>query len=150
MSDLSHQDHQDHDHQHGGALDVSDITSELTTLSYEVQERIALITIERPEALNALNADLLYELGVAFELAEADLDVRALVITGSGRAFVAGADIKNLQRLSDTFSGREAALAGQDVMNTLASLPIPTIAAINGFALGGGLELALAADLRVA
>jgi enoyl-CoA hydratase len=150
MSNPTSDHDQTPDERRDGTLDISDITSELTTLTYEVPDRIALITIERPEALNALNADLLYELGVAFELAEADLDVRALVITGSGRAFVAGADIKNLQRLSDTFSGREAALAGQDVMNTLASLPIPTIAAVNGFALGGGLELALAADLRVA
>lgn len=149
MSDHRHDDHQ-HDPSHDGPFDIAEISSELTTLTYEVQGRVAVITIERPEALNALNADLLYELGVAFELAEADLGVRALVITGSGRAFVAGADIANLQRLSDTFSGREAALAGQDVMNTLASLPIPTVAAINGFALGGGLELALAADLRVA
>ncbi len=143
-------DHEAHDQEANETFDLSEISSELTTLSYEVRDNVALITIERPEALNALNDEVLYELGVAFELAEADLGVRALVITGSGRAFVAGADIVNLQKLSDTFSGREAALGGQDVMNTLASLPIPTIAAVNGFALGGGLELALAADLRVA
>jgi len=136
--------------EHTHDLDIDDITSELKTLSYEVTDRVAVVTVQRPEALNALNNDVLYELGVVFELVEADLDVRALVITGEGRAFVAGADIANLQKLKDTFSGREAALAGQDVMNTLASLPFPTIAAVNGFALGGGLELALAADLRVA
>ena len=131
-------------------IDISEITSDLENLSYEVRDNVAIITIEREEALNALNADLLFELGVAFELAEADLEVRAVVITGSGRAFVAGADIASLKAITDPFSGREASLAGQDVMNTLAALPVPTIAAINGFALGGGLELALACDLRVA
>ena len=131
-------------------LDISEITSDLKNLSYEVRDNVAIITIEREEALNALNADLLFELGVAFELAEADLEVRAVVITGSGRAFVAGADIASLKAITDPFSGREASLAGQDVMNTLAALPVPTIAAVNGFALGGGLELALACDLRVA
>lgn len=119
-------------------------------LSYQVQGHLATVTINRPEALNALNHELILELGLALEMAEADLQVRALIITGVGRAFVAGADIENLQRLGDGFSGREASLAGQDLMNSLAALPFPTIAAVNGFALGGGLELALAADLRVA
>ena len=131
-------------------IDISEITSDLENLSYEVRDNVAIITVDREEALNALNADVLFELGVAFELAEADLEVRALVITGKGRAFVAGADIPSLQKISDPFSGRETSLAGQDVMNTLAALPIPTIAAVNGFALGGGLELALACDMRVA
>lgn len=143
-------DHDAYEDHNEGDLELDDITSELRTLRFEVEDQVALITIDRPEALNALNGEVLYELGVAFELAQADLGVRALVITGSGRAFAAGADIGGLQGLNDGFSGREGALAGQDVMNTLAALPIPTIAAINGFALGGGLELALAADLRVA
>jgi enoyl-CoA hydratase len=119
-------------------------------LDFEIDGHIATITIHRPEALNALNSELLLELGLAFELSEMDASIRVLIVTGSGRAFVAGADIESLNQLNDSFSGRETALAGQDVMNTLAALPFPTIAAINGFALGGGLELALAADLRVA
>lgn len=119
-------------------------------LRYEVDGHIAVVTIDRPDALNALNADLLFELSVAVSLAEADYNVRALIFTGSGRAFIAGADIANLQKLSDAFSGREAALAGQELMNSIAALPFPTIAAVNGFALGGGLELALACDIRVA
>lgn len=125
-----------------------DITFEY--LKYDVRDGIGVITVDRPSALNALNNEVMLELSIAFEMAEADLEVRALVITGTGRAFVAGADIGNLQRLGDAFAGREASLAGQDLTNTLAALPIPTIAAINGYALGGGLELALAADLRVA
>jgi enoyl-CoA hydratase len=123
---------------------------EFQYLRYEVEGNLATVTIDRPDALNALNHELILELGLALDLAEADLDVRALIVTGVGRAFVAGADIENLQRLDDGFSGREASLAGQDLMNSLAALPFPTIAAINGYALGGGLELALAADLRVA
>lgn len=131
-------------------MDMATIADDFNFLSYEVSGNIGIITVNRPDALNALNSDVLFELSVAFELAEADLEVKALIITGAGRAFVAGADIANLQKLSDAFSGREASLGGQDVMNSLAALPFPTIAAINGFALGGGLELALAADLRVA
>jgi enoyl-CoA hydratase len=120
-------------------------------LSYETAEGICVITIERPEALNALNGELLLELGLAFDVAAGDPEVQALIITGSGRAFVAGADISELQNIGDdVFQGRDASLAGQDVMNSLASLPVPVIAALNGFTLGGGLELALAADLRVA
>ena len=133
-----------------GNLNSDDTEISFDHLSFEVESNLATITIERPDALNALNQELILELAFALEMAEADLDVRALIITGVGRAFVAGADIANLQQLGDGFSGREASLAGQDLMNTLAALPFPTIAAINGFALGGGLELALAADLRVA
>ena len=129
---------------------ISAVADEFQFLTYEVENNVAIVSVDRPDALNALNSDLLFELSVALELAEADFEVRALIITGKGRAFVAGADIGNMQKLNDPFSGREASLSGQDVMNTLAALPFPTIAAINGFALGGGLELALAADLRVA
>lgn len=132
------------------ALETDFSEDEFDFLTYQRENGAAIISINRPDALNALNADLLYELSLALELAEADLSVNALIITGLGRAFIAGADIVNLQKLSDAFSGREASLAGQDLMNTIAALPFPTLAAINGFALGGGLELALACDLRIA
>lgn len=126
------------------------IADEFELLHYDIADHVAVITIDRPDALNALNADLLFELSAGVALAEADYNVKALILTGTGRAFVAGADISNLQKLSDAFSGREASLAGQELMNSVAALPFPTIAAINGFALGGGLELALACDIRVA
>jgi enoyl-CoA hydratase len=119
-------------------------------LGVSVDDGVAVITIDRPDALNALNGELLLELATVFDLLEGDLGVRALIVTGAGRSFVAGADVTELAPLDDPFAGRETSLGGQDVMNTLAALPFPTIAAINGFALGGGLELALACDLRVA
>jgi enoyl-CoA hydratase len=131
-------------------MDIESFVDEFEYLHYSVEDNIAIITINRPEALNALNDELMYELSMAIGFAEADFNVRALIITGTERSFIAGADIANLQNLSDVYMGREASLSGQELMNTIASLPFPTIAAINGFALGGGLELALACDLRVA
>lgn len=140
MSDQPHE----HDHDH----ELEELTFE--HLRFDLQDGVAVITIDRQEALNALDQDVLAELALAFDVAETDAEVRALVVTGAGRAFVAGADIAELQRLSDAFAGREAALMGQEVMNSLAAMPFPTIAAVNGFALGGGLELALACHIRLA
>ena len=119
-------------------------------LNYEVEGKIAVLTLSRPEVLNAINEALLMELGLARQLVEADVGVGVLVVTGEGRAFGAGADIVELTKINDAFSGREASLAGQEIMNSLASTTFPTIAAIDGFALGGALELALACDLRIA
>jgi enoyl-CoA hydratase len=121
------------------------------TLEFSEDGAIAIITMNRPKALNALNSETLQELGAALEACLEPPETQALIITGSGeKAFIAGADISEFQGLETAFEGREVALSGQDVMSSIAAMPIPTIAAINGFALGGGLELALACDLRVA
>lgn len=112
---------------------------------------IAVLSVSRPKALNALNAETLSEISQAVELIVDDAEVGVLIITGSGeKAFVAGADISEFKQLSGVYDGRELSLAGQDVMHQISTLPIPVIAAVNGYALGGGLELALACDIRVA
>lgn len=124
---------------------------EFDNLELTTGDGLAVITLMRPDALNALNNDLMLELGIALDMVAASDEVQVLIITGEGRAFAAGADINEFSGLgSDPFAGRDAALSGQDVFAGLAALPVPTIAAINGFAFGGGLELALACDLRVA
>ena len=119
---------------------ASDDMPDLQHVRYELNGDVAVVTVERQAALNALNQDVLIELSLAFDMAEANADVRALVVTGAGRAFVAGADIAGMSELTDAFAGRELSLLGQDVFGSLAALPFPTVAAINGFALGGGLE----------
>jgi enoyl-CoA hydratase len=118
---------------------------------FEADDRgIALITVNRPDKLNALSGALVAELRDAFERVAREASVRAAVITGSGeKAFVAGADIKELALLS-AVEAREYALRGQQAFRLLETLPKPTVAAINGFALGGGLELAMACSVRFA
>jgi len=128
---------------------MNDDAMEFEHLTLTAEDGVALLTLDRPDALNALNGELLLEIGVAIDLVEADAEVRALIVSGAGRGFCAGADLADFADLDDVFAGREAALAGQDVVNSLAALPIPVIAALHGFAVGGGLELALACDLRI-
>jgi len=112
--------------------------------------RVGIVTIDRPEALNALNPQVLDELGEAVEEFAADPGVDVLVITGAGeKAFVAGADIKAMRDMTP-LEAREFARKGQRVLFALESCPKPVIAAVNGYALGGGCELALACDLRYA
>ena len=113
------------------------------------QEEFAVITLNRPEALNALSAAVLRELAQAFEEVAAG-DARALIVTGAGsKAFCAGADIKELTGRSLSEQRRDAAF-GQAVLARLDELPMPSVAAINGYAFGGGLELALACTFRLA
>ncbi|HVB33817.1 MAG TPA: enoyl-CoA hydratase-related protein [Patescibacteria group bacterium] len=119
-------------------------------LLYEVKNGIARITFNRPQVLNALNRKTMEELDASFGEAGRDEAVRALILTGAGeKAFVAGADINEIARQNAT-SGREFSLYGQSVLRHLESLGKPSITAINGFALGGGCEMALASTLRIA
>lgn len=114
--------------------------------AHDTIEGVATITINRPNALNALNPDVLTQLtSIAHELESQD-NLRAIVLTGAGRAFVAGADIKSMLEMGSEEASKFAIL-GHNTMNAIASLAVPTIAAINGFALGAGLELALTCDL---
>jgi enoyl-CoA hydratase len=116
----------------------------------EDRDSIRILTVTRPEKLNALNAAVLEDLATAVASAEADASLRCVVVTGEGaKAFIAGADIGELSKLTP-IEGREHARRGQALFDRISNLPVPTIAAINGFAYGGGLELAMACTLRVA
>ncbi|SEL82269.1 enoyl-CoA hydratase [Pseudoxanthomonas sp. GM95] len=111
---------------------------------------IRRITIQRPDKLNALNAETIAALTEAFHDADADPSVRVVVLTGAGpKAFVAGADISEMADMG-AMDGRDFGLRGQALMRTIETLTKPVIARINGFALGGGLELAMACHLRIA
>jgi len=111
---------------------------------------VRVLTVHRPDKLNALNAATLDALHQAFDTAASDPGVRAIVLTGSGpKAFVAGADIAEMNALSPV-EGRDFSLRGQRMMRRVEKMPKPVIAMINGFALGGGLELAMSCHLRIA
>jgi enoyl-CoA hydratase len=116
---------------------------------YEKKEHVAVITINRPEALNAINYDVLAKLSEAVEAAATDDDVYVLILTGTGKAFVAGADISQMKDFSPIEAKRFAEYANA-IFSRLESLPKPSIAAVNGYALGGGCELAMACDIRIA
>ncbi len=118
-------------------------------IKYDIHDGLATVTVNRPKAMNALNIDVLSELYSVFTEIEADSDVKAVILTGEGRAFVAGADIAQMKDLN-AIEGRKMMILGHSVMNRIESLSKPVIAAINGFALGGGCELAMACDIRVA
>jgi enoyl-CoA hydratase len=117
----------------------------------EQKEAVLTITINRPDQLNALNTETIRELVQAMQAAEADKTVKAIIITGSGeKAFVAGADIKEFADFS-IVEGKNLSADGHDrLFNVVENLTTPVIAAVNGFALGGGLELAMCAHIRVA
>lgn len=118
-------------------------------LIIEKKENIACITINREEVLNALTGEVIMELGDAFRELYGDEEIRCVILTGKGRAFVAGADIS----LLNTFQGQEGrklARLGQAMMNYIEGMDKPVIAAVNGYAIGGGCELAMCCDIRIA
>ncbi len=119
-------------------------------LLYDKKDLFAVVTFNRPKLLNALNRQTMEELDAIVAEAKDDAAVRALILTGAGdKAFVAGADVNEIARQT-ALSGRESALFGQGVLRRLETMGKPSIAAINGFALGGGCEVALACTIRLA
>lgn len=122
---------------------------EYQKLIIEKQERICIVRINSPEALNALNTKILVELSQAFDEIAADAQTDVVILTGEGRAFVAGADIAEMSVLKAD-EGKRFGRLGADVFRKIELLDKPVIAAVNGFALGGGCELAMACDIRIA
>jgi enoyl-CoA hydratase len=119
------------------------------TLIYEKKDNIGVLTINRPDRLNAISNQLTSELKRFLDEVEDDDSLRVLIITGAGgKAFVAGADIKELEE-RDALIGRKVSRLRQEVFSQIENLSIPAIAAVNGYALGGGLELALACSIRI-
>lgn len=124
--------------------------SEYKFMLMEKEQEIGFITINRPNALNALNSEVLGELKACFEQMEKDNDVKVIILTGSGeKSFVAGADISEMVSKTPA-EGEQFGAYGQMVFETIEQLKKPVIAAVNGFALGGGCELAMSCDIRVA
>lgn len=119
------------------------------TINVEINEDIAIVKFNRPKALNALNAEMTRELGELFDQLEKDSIVRGIILTGEGRAFMAGADISEMKD-RDAEGGREFCRASNYAFGKIADITKPVIAAVNGFALGGGLEASLCCDWRIA
>lgn len=121
----------------------------MDTIHYEQRNNLAFITLNRPEAMNAFNYDMLLELGQVVEAIRINPDIRVVVFTGAGeKAFSVGADLKERKNLTEQHVKRNIFKIGE-VFSTIESLPQPTIAMMNGFAFGGGMELALACDFRI-
>jgi len=116
-------------------------------LLYEKEGNIGYVKMNRPDVLNALNTETFHELGSLLDKVEKDTELRVAVITGEGRAFVAGADIAELAKMSQ-LEARAFSQLGQKIFNRFENLEIPVIAAVNGFALGGGCECAMCCDIR--
>jgi enoyl-CoA hydratase len=123
---------------------------ELKNISLEIKDKVGIVKMNRPEALNALNMETLLELSRAMHnLSFENENIRVIILTGEGKAFVAGADIAEMKDMLP-LKAREFSQLGQRVFHFIATQEKPVIAAVNGFALGGGCELALACDIRIA
>ena len=117
-------------------------------VNYEVEGAVGIITINRPKALNALNSQVLDDLNAALDAVDLDV-IRALILTGAGeKSFVAGADIGEMSSLTKA-EGEAFGKKGNDIFRRIETFPIPVIAAINGFALGGGCEISMSCDIRI-
>ncbi|MCX8185371.1 MAG: enoyl-CoA hydratase/isomerase family protein [Sulfolobales archaeon] len=121
---------------------------ELKYVLYEKRDNVAIVTLNRPERLNALNRELLQDLHRALEQAERDSDIRVVVLTGAGKAFCAGADVAEFTK--STHEVKDFIELGKRVFEYIENMGKPVIAAVNGYALGGGLELALSCDFIIA
>ncbi len=124
--------------------------TDLPVFRFERKGRVALLTLDRPARLNAIGSDTIAQLHAHLDVIETEAELRAIVITGAGRAFSAGADITELDSLRDGHDFSRFVHGLADGYGRLAAIAVPSIAAINGVAFGGGLELALACDLRIA
>jgi enoyl-CoA hydratase len=122
---------------------------EFKNIKFEVMGNICTITMNRPKALNALNKEVIQELGQAVQLISRNEDIHVLVLTGEGKSFVAGADILEMKDMNPIEAAKFSQI-GADVFRSIEKLEIPVIAAVNGFALGGGCELAMCCDIRIA
>jgi enoyl-CoA hydratase len=122
---------------------------EYNILKFDYSDNIGVVTISRPKALNALNTNFFKEMNALLDELEKNEDIRVLLITGEGKAFVAGADIAEMSGF-DSKQGHEFSIFGQKTFDRIENLPFVSIAVINGFALGGGMELSMSCDFRIA
>jgi len=122
---------------------------ESTTLEFQITGSIAEITLNRPQSLNALNSTVFKELNSVLDEVEKNDSIRSIIITGNGKAFIAGADIAEMSDMNPQ-QAEIFAKTGHDTFNRIANFQVPVIAAINGFALGGGCEFAMSCDIRIA
>ena len=130
-------------------MSSTEVSTSFESITYEVKESIGYITLNRPKVMNALNLRTIEELSAAFQAAQKDVSVKGIILTGAGdKAFIAGADIAELSAIDGDQAG-EFSAKGQEVLSFIETLGKPMIAAVNGFALGGGCETAMACTIRV-